>query len=936
MVRILIAAFVAISALLSANFASAFGLGEITLKSYLNQPFLAEIELREIGDLSQDEIIPKLASSEDFARAGIQRDFFLSQLRFEVVLNENGRSYVKVQSRDPVVEPYIDVLIEFLWPEGRLLREYTVLLDPPTYSAQEQTQQQIPVVQVSQTPVQVDAEPLPAQTTEVSPVEESQSPELRTATTETETEVAEQAETEQIEVAEQAETESSYQQPESYESEEAQLETQRQTMTTKANDTLWSIASQVRPVNSVSVQQTMLAIQELNPDAFMHDNINYLKKNQVLRIPNEDEIRSLAAREAIGIVADQNREWAGRVVAAGGSLPSNTAQLVGSREVTPMELGEQETAKLKLVAEAGEDGLASGSSAGEGSLAGSSRGTEGGASKFTDVDSQVASEDAAKLLSIKDQEIAGLQQELADMDSNQQNVMKTEQSGVIERVAVDNVSAESDFSDTLSEESTSTDEVDLNFASEAEQQAENEEKPAKVKSEKSSPGLFEQTWFLAVIVIVVLAIFGALGFILYRKRLASQVQEPLTTGADFADDEDDGFPNFDADADDGLSDNAFMDDDQGTELTEGKDPVSEAEVYIAYGRHAQAVTLLKEAIAKGNSDIGVKLKLLEVYAALGDQGHFDDLSAQILGEDDSQQAFIDSLAQNIGKQTSASDGNDFVLDEGESEEFDISLDDLANELDADFTASSDIVDSGKAGSAKDALDDLDGALELDDDFLSTTIINKEDDSALDHELDLDLDLTDSSAIEDDFSFDMDDTVIIAEASKSEDSPSDLDFDFDNDEISSEKESKSVTLDLEIEDDTLDLELDFAEEALADDSTESDLSFELENDEMTVKSAANDLGSDELELDMDLDLSDVDEALVLDTEDSDGDVESIFSDDNEDFDLPESGDEAATKLDLARAYIDMGDQDGARDILQEVIAEGDASQKADAQALLAKL
>ncbi len=112
------------------------GTGEITLKSALNQPLDAEIELLEVRDLGSGEVIPSLASPEEFSKAGVDRLYYLTDLKFTPVVKPNGKSVIRVTSSKPVQEPYLNFLVQVLWPNGRLLREYTVLLDPPLYSPQ--------------------------------------------------------------------------------------------------------------------------------------------------------------------------------------------------------------------------------------------------------------------------------------------------------------------------------------------------------------------------------------------------------------------------------------------------------------------------------------------------------------------------------------------------------------------------------------------------------------------------------------------------------------------------------------------------------------------------------------------------------------------------------------------------------------------------------
>lgn len=125
-------AMAVLSALMTSQ-AHALGLGDITVHSALNQPLDAEIELLQPGDLSSDELIARLADVATFERMGVDRTTFLQNLRFTPVLR-NGRGYIRVVSTQPVHEPYLNFLLELERPNGRLLREYTLLIDPPGYA----------------------------------------------------------------------------------------------------------------------------------------------------------------------------------------------------------------------------------------------------------------------------------------------------------------------------------------------------------------------------------------------------------------------------------------------------------------------------------------------------------------------------------------------------------------------------------------------------------------------------------------------------------------------------------------------------------------------------------------------------------------------------------------------------------------------------------
>jgi FimV-like protein len=110
--------------------APALGLGEITLHSALNQPLRADIALVDAAGLEEGELSVSLATADEFSRAGVERVFFLNDLKFTPVLRGN-RSLVRVTSNKPVNEPFLNFLVQLNQPNGRLLREYTVLIDPP-------------------------------------------------------------------------------------------------------------------------------------------------------------------------------------------------------------------------------------------------------------------------------------------------------------------------------------------------------------------------------------------------------------------------------------------------------------------------------------------------------------------------------------------------------------------------------------------------------------------------------------------------------------------------------------------------------------------------------------------------------------------------------------------------------------------------------------
>ncbi|WP_311201221.1 FimV/HubP family polar landmark protein, partial [Pseudomonas protegens] len=279
-VRKLVLAIAAASAL-SSGMAQALGLGELTLKSSLNQPLVAEIELLDIKDLTAAEVVPSLAPAEEFAKAGVDRQAFLNDLSFTPVLNPGGKSVLRVTSSQPLSEPMVKFLVQVMWPNGRLLRDYSVLLDPSKFSPQAAAAAQA---------APVSGPAVNAPVTRANKVSK----------------------------------------PEQY--------------TTAPRDTLWEIAAKNR--NGASIQQTMLAIQALNPDAFIDGNINRLKAGRVLRLPDVVQSTALPQPKAIAEVAAQNAAWRqGRRAGARSQLQVDATRRAGA-EKAPKQVNTKDNLSL--------------------------------------------------------------------------------------------------------------------------------------------------------------------------------------------------------------------------------------------------------------------------------------------------------------------------------------------------------------------------------------------------------------------------------------------------------------------------------------------------------------------------------------------------------------------------------------------------------------
>jgi len=268
----------------------ALGLGAITVESALNQPLRMRVELLQLGGTQLQDISVSMASSADFERLNIDRDNLLSNIRFSVESTAQG-NVVILTSSQIVRDPYLSFILDTRWPNGRLLSEHTILLELPVFDGQQSTAEiRQPTSPILQPPTGVqakDAQPFVESSAVSATSSASSALSLQPSVISAEPEVI-AAEEESVE-------------PELVEPE---------TIETGGSDTLSYIALLVRPNTAVSMQQTMLALQELNPEAFADDNINRLRSGQVLRVPALEQIQSIDPRDAVDEVARQNQEFA--------------------------------------------------------------------------------------------------------------------------------------------------------------------------------------------------------------------------------------------------------------------------------------------------------------------------------------------------------------------------------------------------------------------------------------------------------------------------------------------------------------------------------------------------------------------------------------------------------------------------------------------------
>lgn len=299
--------------LLAPALAHALAVGSIEGKSYLNEPLEARIPLTAVTATELKSLRVTLAPSEVYQRAGIDLGPEQAGLQFQLVTGE-GAPYVRVTSRDSIRDPFLTFLVEISWAEGRLVREYTLLIDPPTLmtpARPPETRQ--PVVQpVAPPDMHMPEAP---QAPEITPLAEPAPLRARPART---------ADSDSLEG-----------------------------LRVRRGDTLWVIASGNRMDETVNINQMMLAIYERNPQAF-NGNINRLKAGAILRMPSADEIRAISRAAALAEVRRQHEAWrAGRTTRLAKTPfapPATQAEPAPVVEAAPKAMPAPTRPRLELVA----------------------------------------------------------------------------------------------------------------------------------------------------------------------------------------------------------------------------------------------------------------------------------------------------------------------------------------------------------------------------------------------------------------------------------------------------------------------------------------------------------------------------------------------------------------------------------------------------------
>lgn len=644
-----------VSAVLLSSNAYAAGLGKLTVLSSLGQPLHAEIELTSVSKDEAGSLSVKLASTEAFRQANIEFNPALFALRFAVE-QRGARQFIRVTSTQPINEPFVDMLLEVGGTNSRLVREYTFLLDPADLRRTQPAQVATPIAPANRNQAQQIARPesVPQPISNEKLIGSNKPADKREA---------------EMQVGPRPDAKSSaasggYQ--------------------VKKGDTLAKIASSTKP-EGISLDQMLVALQRANPDAFVGKNINRLRAGQILSVPNVETARSVSNSEAKSIVIAQATDFnsyqsklAGRVAAATPQKSDEGKQSSTGKISAKVE--EQSTAaneskdKLKLsksgIAATGSDKATSNASDTENKIAKDKAIAEANA-RVKELEKNVS--DLQKILEIKNQDLADKQKQIdvAKAKTNSASPAVVAAASPPAPVATApspaSVPATPPVTAAVPTNSPATDSAptpatppvpvasapaaestpaatplqsqpaDVKAAANVDQPA---AKPA-IKPKATVPVVSPpETSFLddlldnpLLMSLLVILLVGLGGFGIYSTRRNKQRKDfqdsnILTDSSLKANSLFGSTGGQSVDTNNSVFNSNFSPSASQLDTNE-VDPVAEADVYIAYGRDAQAEEILKEALRTQPERNAVRVKLLEIYANRKDLRAFEIMASEL-------------------------------------------------------------------------------------------------------------------------------------------------------------------------------------------------------------------------------------------------------------------------------------------------------------------
>jgi len=863
------------------GYAAALGIGNINVTSALGQPLKADIDLVAVTKAEKASLVARLASPDSYKNAGLDYPYG-NKFKFELANRDSGEPYLKVTTDRPIQDPFVVMMVELNWAAGRLVREFTFLLDPPNYVAEQPAASVQPVVPSA--PAVVPVVPGPAAAAaQPAPVTAVPEPAVEpVAAPESEPVVAQQrVDQEAPPVAESAKPEPAIQEKPIAAAQPApssatprgrfdiEPSTKKVTATPKVTadsyvvqrgDTLSKIATDNMP-GSVSLERALVALYRANVDQFDGQNMNRLSKGKQLHLPTEKEISSITQADAVTEIRAQAEDWnAYRQKLAGAATASSQSQT--AQQVATGKISSSVADKAPIVQQAAQEVL----KLSKGEMPSDKAVTTTAGKKPTAQEQKSATREneiaGAKAAKEAETRVALLEKNLKDMEKLSQ--LKVEAAALTQKQTPAPV--------TVATPAAAPAPVAASAV------AASKPKPAvkpvntpEVKPEESLlDTILSEPTYLGGVGAGLLALLGLGWYAARRRRNAEpQFEDALDvtqdigarTGGHMAV----PVPPSPETGDFTRAEGQVV--AQAAEHgEEDVDPISEADLFLNFGRDAQAEEILKEALGRTPEIHQIHMRLLGIYANRKDTAAFENIARQLKDSGD-EMAFsqacqmgrgIDPGNALYGKPIPIEDASSATM---QAPAFDVipptppETPSKPAEVDFDIGAATGVLERQAA-----------------EESTQKTPAASQPEEELPNLDDLIFDVTGSHP-----TLKMDkapDTVA------QESSPLDMGINFTLDqppaaEVRPSEPPKELPK-AEV--------IDFA-----------GISLNLEGDDTTVNAPAQP------------------------GEDKGGQWQEV-----------------ATKLDLAKAYQEMGDAAGAREILEEVLREGDVSQRQVAQELLAQV
>ncbi|MEW6677816.1 MAG: FimV/HubP family polar landmark protein [Pseudomonadota bacterium] len=860
-----------ISGLLSAlllvyGSAQGAGLGKLSVQSALGQPLRAEIELLSVTKEELSGISAQLASRDLFRQARIERSGALSNLEFGVAQRANGQPVIRITSATPIADPFLDMLIELNWSTGRIIREYTVLLDPPVEgrAAAPAQPKAVPVAGASETKSpEVVAKP---------PAENADKP---------------------AQAVDKPAASNRY-------------------GPIKSGETLRSIAGRVKDAD-VTLEQMMAGLYMANKPAFIDNNMNLLKKGAVLKVPSADAVhRQVSPSQALRMIQNHVDEW-----------HAYRSKVAGVAEDTPDARQDKPAAAGAITPKVQDK---SGTSAAPKDVLQLSKGVPATGGK-QDAKTQERLQSLEEELAAKARALQESQDRVAQLERAVRDMQ--------ELLQLKSQAAQQTPPPAAPEAPAAVEPPPAPEPAPAEPPAAPVAKPAPLPPPPVTPVEEEGSWLSTFLrnpiyiggVVAALLLSGLLWMMMAgnrRRKGLNKFEDSIMTGGEFKSGAvfNTGGADATASAPANTEGSMLLTDFSRLGLgaidTHEVDPIAEAEVYMAYGRDAQAEEILKEALDKDSSRHEIALKLLEIYAARKDPLAFETTASELYAGLGGQDTPVWQRAAEMGRSI---DPDNPLYRMAQGQAFGPAADakieqEPAAKVELPSVSTPDL-DAGLDFTAEPVPPPVAESLPAETAELGQADNGLDFTSSFDQPLD---EATAKPAVELE-PVDLDFEPVPASEPARE--PEGLDFDLAVPEPAAEPEPVFEA------EEAIEIAAPVAEAPKEDeailpelDLSDIDLNLELPAAESTAQETSDELVAPSLEpmADMDFQPAEAEAAPAAPAEPPAG-VDPVL------------WEEVNTKLDLARAYLEMGDREGAREILQEVVQEGDGNQQSEARKLL---